>query len=133
MFANGKRYRRIIENLQPKCLNNACHRPRIPGDELGLCRKHRADLTHGKHRAYPDPRVREYSVEDANNVIDEFIEVRRLPEKISLRKLAKEMNTTKDLLYHVRRRTFPHVRSEAMETLSAALATALYESTILPR
>lgn len=135
LFRGPWKTKRPVHNLQPKCLYCGCPNPRLPGDDYGLCETHRhaADT---REYLYPyDIEQREFPIEEAQRIIDEFITVMKLPEKIarSTRALAKEIGVSKDLIWHVKRGTFDHVRSEAFDALKEALAHAMWEARVRPR
>lgn len=126
---------RTIKSLQPKCLYCGCPNPRIPGDDYGLCETHRRAADNREYLYPYDLEQREFPIEESQRIIDEFITMMKLPDKIarSTRSLAREMKLGKDLIWHVKRGTFDHVRSEAFEELNESLANAIWEARIRPK
>lgn len=107
-----------------RCLRVGCPNLRSSPDRwgLGLCDEHNRQLGAGTIGAGMDPTVREHPVEQAQELV---AEMRRPGEKI--RAMARRTGLPKDLLWHVIRGSFAHVRSEAWEQLQEAHARIQFE------
>lgn len=107
-----------------RCLRVGCPRPRSDPDRvgLGLCDEHNHQLAQGTIGEGMDPTVREHPVAQAQELV---ADMRREGE--SIRGLARRTGLSKDLLWHVTRGTFTHVRSEAWEEILEAHARLEFE------
>lgn len=107
-----------------RCLRVGCPRPRSDPDPhgLGLCDEHNRQLVEGTIGQGMDPTVREVPVEQAQALLRQM---RRDGETV--RGLAKRAGLSKDLVWHVLRGTFTHVRSEAWEEIQEAHARLQFE------
>jgi hypothetical protein len=118
----------IVEPLPGRCLRTGCHRPKRPGDELGLCRLHHAQLITGTIGHDYDPTSRETEISEAQALLemvgDELFGADTTP---SVRKLADRLDISKDLVHHTRRGTWTHIRSISWEALQDAAANVLFE------
>ncbi|MGO1950212.1 MAG: hypothetical protein ACTH1D_11295 [Mycobacteriaceae bacterium] len=118
-----------IEPAPGRCLRCGCHRPHAPGDPLGLCRLHHAQLLAGTIGHDFDPTSRETDVDEVQALL-ELIEpelfdtTRRRP---SVRRLADRLGISKDLVHHVRRASWNKVRSSNWIAVQDAVGNALYE------
>lgn len=109
-----------------RCLRVGCSAARAVPDRLGLglCEQHSAQTIDRTIGADQDPTVREHPIADAREIITR---IRRPGE--SIRGLARRIGMPKDVLWHVLRGSFAHIRSEAWEALQDAEADILFAAT----
>jgi hypothetical protein len=107
-----------------RCLRVGCPNRRSDPDHrgLGLCDEHNRQVGDGTIGAGWDPTRREVPVDRAQALV---ADMRRPGEPI--RALARRTGLPKDLLWHVIRGTFPHVKSEAWEEIREAHARLRFE------
>lgn len=106
-----------------RCLRVGCPNPRSDPDtrSLGLCDTHNQQVADGTIGADHDPLCREVPVEDAQALLDDIAD----PDE-SVRSVATRTGLSKDLVHHVRRGTWAHVRSKAWEQLQEVHADLMW-------
>lgn len=112
-----------------RCLRAGCPNPKADPDRvgLGLCEPHNRQLADGTIGTGHDPTSREVPVARAQELLADIA----APTE-SVRSVAARTGLSKDLVHHVRRGTWAHVRSKAWEQLQNVHADEMHARRTAP-
>lgn len=109
-----------------RCLRCGCPQLRDDTSPLYLCTDHQHQVDHGTIGVDWDPTRRETPIDRAHNLVEDLHRYLHGNRPMNIRAFSRETGIPKDMLWHITRRTWPHVRSEAWELLRDVQANVFH-------